>query len=445
MKRALLMPMLVVLGLLGCFCSAGAQTGMTFEEFSEKLKPYFAEELIADLERQLPQGTSYRVWGWDVGDYSGDGFPDVALSIRLSSEKKRLMNVYLFTDIDGFLTNVGRYTYPFVEVPLEVGVVIKENTCYVMQKYEQFHWSVTGYRFDRGSLLVLDNFKTAREKELTHESYRNFQTLFSSEKYLKARTGEEEFLTEFLSIPSYPRNRYVYKGYAQDAVSDLVRFVPKGAYWWSGEKDASFTVRSAYDRNFVYFSVYVTDDKVITNDEEGAPSEKVEFWFDINNSDSRLLRSAGRKLNFRTVADSGLFAFTVTPGNFSTVRPSVNISSTDELTDVQRAQVSLVNALAAPTDSGYVVRIRVPFLLLGFEGAPVESDSLTELGCTVAVHDIDNYFRPEETTLIATSHFDSMNPASYGTILFLPSHINYGNATNIYTEPLAERLKDIGF
>lgn len=445
MKHRLLMPALVALGLLGGWMSAVAQTGMTFEEFSAKLKPYFAEELIADVERQLPQGTSYQIWGWDVGDYSGDGFPDVAFAIRTASEKKRLMNVYLFVDIDGFLTNVERYNYPFVDVPLEVGIVIKENTCYVMQKHEQYRWSVTGYRFDRGSLLVLDNFKTGPEKDLTHESYRNYQTLFGYEKYVKTRSGEEEFLTEFLSIPSYPRSQYVYKGYAQDAVSNLVRFVPKGAYWWTGGQDASFRVRSAYDQEFIYFSVYVSDDKVITNDAEGAPSEKVEFWFDINNADNRLLRSAGRRLNFRTVADSGLFAFTVTPGNFSTAQPSVNISSTDELTDVQRGQVSLVNAVVSPADSGYLVKIRIPFLLLGFEGAPVESGSITELGCTVAVHDIDNYYRPEEATLIATSHFESMNPASYGTILFLPTHVNYGNAINIYTEPLAERLKDIGF
>ncbi len=418
---------------------------MTFDEFKTRLVPYFAEELIDDIKRQLPQGTDYRVWGWDVGDFSGDGFVDVAFSIRQASEKKSIMNVYLFADIDGFLTNIGRFNYPFVEVPLEVGVVIKENSCFVLQKYEQFHWSMTGYRFDNGSLLVLDSFLTARDRDMTHESYRNYQTLLGYEKYEKTRSGEEEFKTEFITVPSYPRNRQVYKGYAQDAVSNLVRFVPKGAYWWSGEDDAALRARSAYDREFLYFSIAITDDKVITAEKEGEPSERVEIWLDVNTSENRFVRQAGKRTEFRTTADSGLFSFSITPGNFTNLAASVKISSTDELDDIQRDQVSLVNAIASPTDSGYVVKIRIPFRLLGFEGVPLEDAGTTEFGCSIAVYDIDNFFRPEEETLIATSHFDSMNPASYGTLLLMPGHETYGESTNIYTDPLAERLRDIGF
>lgn len=437
----------LVAGVIFCAWSrvAVAQTGMTFDEFKEKLTPYFANELIADIRQQLPLGTQYRVWGWDVGDYSGDGFPDVACAIRLASDKKRVMNVYLFVDIDGYLTNIGRFPYPFIDIPLEVGVLIKENTCYAIQKYEQAHWLMTGYRFEKGALLVLDSFSTLREQELVHESYRNFQSLYGYEKYTERRTNTEELHAEFLSIPSYPRSRYVYSGYAQDAVSNLVRFVPEGAYYWSGQSDAALRVRSAYDKEFLYFSIRVTDDKVITNEKEGDPSEKIEVWVDVHNGENRLVRKRKRGPVFRTVADSGLFSFSITPGNFSTVQPSVHISSTDEMDELQREQVDLVHALAAPADSGYTVKIRIPFRLLGFEGAPVESDSIVELGCSVVVHDIDNYFRPEETTLIATSHFESMNPASYGVLLLVPPHKVYGSATNIYVEPLAERLKSIGF
>lgn len=425
--------------------TAVAQTGMTFEEFKERLAPYFASELIADIQQQLPLGTQYRVWGWDVGDFSGDGFPDVACAIKLASDKKRQMHVYLFVDVDGYLTNIGRFPYTFLEIPLEVGVLIKENICYAMQKHGQAHWLMTGYRFEKGALLVLDSFSTLREQEFIHESYRNFQTLYGYEKYTRDRSDTPELNTEFLSIPSYPRNRYVYSGYAQDAVSNMVRFVPEGAYYWSGASDASLRVRSAYDSEFLYFSLRVTDDKVITNETDGAPSEKVEIWLDVYNGNNRLVRQKKRGMAFRTVADSGLFSFSITPGNFSTVQPSVHISSTDEMDDVQREQVELVHVVVAPIDSGYTVKMRVPFRLLGFEGSPAELDSIVELGCSVAIHDIDNYFRPEEVTLLATSHFESMNPASYGVLLLIPPHTVYGSATNIYTEPLAERLKSIGF
>jgi hypothetical protein len=48
-----------------------SQSGMTFNELEQRLTPYYAEALINDVRLQLPQGSNYRIWGWDVGDFSG--------------------------------------------------------------------------------------------------------------------------------------------------------------------------------------------------------------------------------------------------------------------------------------------------------------------------------------------------------------------------------------
>ena len=67
----------------------------------------------------------------------------------------------------------------------------------------------------------------------------------------------------------------------------------------------------------------------------------------------------------------------------------------DVLTDVQKQTIQQVKAAATLWDKGYIVKVRIPFQLLGFVGAPIEEGKIVEYGCTVVVRDIDNEFRPE--------------------------------------------------
>ncbi|MGA2298584.1 MAG: hypothetical protein ABSG15_13645, partial [FCB group bacterium] len=67
---------------------------MRFAELAKKLEPYYDEDMIADIKKQLPQGSDYSIWGWDIGDYSGDGNNDLAVSIKIAGEKKRVSQVY---------------------------------------------------------------------------------------------------------------------------------------------------------------------------------------------------------------------------------------------------------------------------------------------------------------------------------------------------------------
>lgn len=427
-----------------------AQSGLTFEQMQEKLKPFFADELIEDVREQLPKGSQYRIWGWDVGDYSGDGAPDLVLSVRLANDKGRTVQVYLFADIDGYLTRVGKFPYTFIELPIEVGVFIKDNGCFVLQKYQDFEWSITGYRFDNGSLIVLDAFKTERVKTMTHESYRNYQTLTAYERYRDSKTNDELFSADYLSIPSYPRGNYIYKGFAADATSNQSKYLTKGSYYWAGADDLSFTVRSVYNEQYLYFLVKVTDEQVIG---EGKDKEikdnfdNVEIWLDMSNLPNRFIRRKNKTdiINFRTQAEANIFAFTINPGNFADKKPSVRTSASDELSDAQKQAVGQIRVASSLWEKGYIVKIRIPFQLLGFTGVPIEEDKLTEYGCSVIVRDVDNEFRPEEASFLATSKFENSNPSSYSSLIFVPSGTVYGEARNIYAEPIADRLREIGF
>jgi hypothetical protein len=149
-KRILLTVFIFIIAVNSLF----SQSGSRFPDFAKKLEYYFHKDLIADLQKSLPQGVNYTIWGWDVGDFSGDGNYDVAFVVRLASERKRLVQVYLFVDMDGFLTQVAKFPYKFIETPLEVGIIIKSNACLITKKNKQFNWSIRGQFFGRQSCAL---------------------------------------------------------------------------------------------------------------------------------------------------------------------------------------------------------------------------------------------------------------------------------------------------
>ncbi len=77
--------------------------------------------------------------------------------------------------------------------------------------------------------------------------------------------------------------------------------------------------------------------------------------------------------------------------------------------------------------------------------APVDEQSITEFGCTIALYDVDNEFRPDETSVVATSPIQPLNPATYGAIQFIPDGRWYGETVNIYTESVLSTLRELGF
>ncbi|MBS1538385.1 MAG: hypothetical protein JST20_11635 [Bacteroidetes bacterium] len=427
-----------------------AQSGMTFADFAQKLDPYFDKELIMDISAQLPQGSEYRIWSWDVGDFSGDGFNDVAFAVKVSGEKRKIMTVYLVTDIDGYLTTVAQFQYNYVDLPLEVGVVIKENACYTTHKLEEFNWVVRGYKYETGSVVLLDEFVTAKVDKYTRETYKNYQSLQTSERFVTTSSNETSFFTKYLSIPCYPRGRQMYRGYTAEAVSKSVENVTSGAFYWGGENDCSFSVRSVYDQDYLYMTIAVTDDELVTGRCDSCTADFVDIWFDTNQpgrDGERFVTKTKRttKLSVRSATDSGIYCITAKLGDFLERKPYIKVKTTDELDASQKSTVSQIKVAASPRKGGYIVKLRIPFLLLGYERAPVDEKELTQLGCTVVVHDSDNEFRPEEETQICTSSFSSLNPATYGTLLMIPQDKWYGETTNLYSDSLLKYLGDMGF
>ncbi|MDQ1265517.1 MAG: Carb-bd dom fam9 protein [Bacteroidota bacterium] len=427
---------------------AFAQSGMKFAEFAQRLEPYYDKELIDDLKKQLPQGSDFSIWGWDVGDFSGDGFFDVACAVRLTGDKKKTVYVYMFVDMEGFLTKVGQFPYEYFEMPLEIGIAIKNGNCYVTRKRKQFDWLIRGYTFDNGSLIILDEYSTVPIDRITEETYKNYQTLQNSVKYLQTTSGKELFKAKYMTIPCYQRGRQIFKGYASETYDNFIDFVYRGAYYWDGDNDASFSVSSAYDNDYLYLTVYVRDDKLIIQNCDTCICDNVEAWFDISGyskGENRFMYKDKGSLVFRTVADTGIYCFSVYPGDFLENKSFVRISTTDEIVSDLKESAKKVKSVSSLKKDGYVVKFKIPFEIFGFSQVPLDDNKLTKLGCTIVVHDFDNEFRPEEETIIATSNFNSLNPSTYGEMVFVPAEKWYGETINIYLEEIIKNLTEFGF
>lgn len=425
------------------------QSGIDYPEFQKKLEPYFAEELVEDITKAMPQGASFKVWGYDVGDFSGDGVNDVAVSVNVSGTRRRESIVYLFIDNEGFLVNVAKFPLSYVDLPLEVGVAMRDGACYVTQKVKADHWLIKGYQYREGALVLLDEFVSDKVDSYGHESYVNFTTLESRERFLDVK-GVEVAKADYLNLPAYSRGRQIVAGYRDDIVVDRIRNVHDGAFWWTGPNDASFTGKVVYDDDYLYVRVDVRDSSVITGRCDSCAADRLDVWFDVTPPDSvtgsrRIGRDDRGRLMFRGVSDSGLYALSIRIGDFEDVRPSVRVRTTDELSESQQDAVQRIRVVTALRSTGYVVKVRVPFLLFGYERVPLDERSVTEMGCTIALYDVDNEFRGNEVSVIATSAINTLQPGTYGSIRFIPDELWYGETTNIFADAVLSYLRELGF
>lgn len=407
--------------------SAYSQSGMTFEELKYKISGYFDEALIKDIEKELPNGDNYRIWGWDVGDYSSDGYYDLAFAVRKFGVGNRKVDVFLFCDIEGYLVKVAQYEKDFYEIPLEVGIVIKDNVCYITQKEKQFHWYIEGYTFDNGNIILVDKFETEKQNSLTKETYKNFIDLKVKEKIIATKSGDVKHEQEFLTIPSYPRSSIVYKGFTNYAELFKIDNVIKGAYDWENRKDLSYKINSAYDKDFLYFHFDVNDDVLILPSCEDCSGDYLTIWFSIpqNKKDTNLI-----KVNMYL-------------GDFVEEKASFSISSNIELDQKTKDYLSKLKVVSIEVDSGYSMKCKIPLQLLIDKDSSI--DQIEYISFTSLIYDVDNEFKPENISVMASSKFDEKNSKHFGKIIFVSKDNWYGSSKNIYSEKILQYIKEYGF
>lgn len=463
MKKNILI--LVFLAAISSYLPASAAGGKLFGDFAVQLEPYFTRPMIEDIKKQLPLTENYKIWGWDVGDFSGDGYPDCAITVNLHSEKKRRMHVYLFADIDGYLKKIGHYPYYYVDLPLEIGVSIAGNACSITKKNEKYSWDIYSYTYQTGVVVLKSHFSTRRIGDLTYEKTVDYLSLTNTEKFIYTKSKEIAFYREFSSIVSYPRGKQVFKGYTRESLINNIDYVYSGAWYLDGRDDLSYTVKSAYDSDFLYFTVNVTDDKIVVRSCDDCIvtgigeqlsktcdtcfADHINMWIDVytpfEENENRFMTIENNRINFRNSAERTIMKFSIYPGDFHSQDAEIEIATNDYLNSFRRFDTRKLKASANLTDKGYIVKFRIPLRVLGYENCPTDDKKIVELGTSFAVVDYDNKFRPHEKTEMANSDLKPYNPTTYGSLFMIPYNQYYGEAENIFEMDILQALREYGF
>ncbi|GBD07633.1 hypothetical protein HRbin21_01463 [bacterium HR21] len=409
---------------------------MSFEELLPKLEAYFDPSLLADVRTQLPLGAPYEIWGWAVGDFSGDGYPDLALTVLVPRERQRRVRVYAFIDQDGFLLAVAVFPVPYLELPLEVGVAIRDTLCFVTQKHRNGVWSIRGYRYWFG------NFVLWQEQTLAGTSSEVVFRYQWLQKHERRWRPDGKLLQRFsIVLPALHRRHQGFEEYARDAVCATVDYVPHGAYYWSGPEDASFRLRAAYDERFLYLALWVTDETVVTGRCDTCPADMLRFWFARPRTDTVSDRS--RRKSARIVWER--LGISLRLGDFAERAPQLTLHS-HRWEEIARSSLwRRAKAVVSRRPHGYSAKLRIPLALLLEHPDSLGSVPL-RLPFAAELLDVDNDFRPEEgTTVCTSSDFQAEEVDTYAELLFLPPGQRYGESRNVFAEALLEELLRLGF
>ena len=415
-----------------------SQSGSTVKEFETKLSDYYDAELIEDVISTIGDSQS-RVWSWDIGDYSSDDHNDIACVVRYSKEKLKQCSVFFFVDINGTLTPVGSQTRDFFDSPLEVGVAIKNSSCYVTSKKEQFNWNIVGYKYKHGSFFESDTFSTSRIGNQTSELFKDHVQRRTSLHVFSTKTEETSFYHHYFDIPSFSKGDIIHSNHAGPYIIDRADDVAVGAFYWKGLADASIhIIESFYDEKAWYLRASIKDDTLIDKICDTCIQDKLTILL------SGILPSQTPEQTFKKqeLSKQESYLIDILP---SFALPHESTIVVQEQNSGYKTALSQANLNVKKRNSGYDIFLSIPFhVLSGLEFSSLGKEQRL-LGCSIILTDSDNQFRPEEITKIISSDYETGNDKSLGLLTFYPKNVRIANAQPHFSKELTETLLQLGF
>ncbi|MEK6571527.1 MAG: hypothetical protein AABZ61_09165, partial [Bacteroidota bacterium] len=303
---------------------AGSDYSISFEEFKKRLEGVFDEEQFRDLRYHLPE--EFAIWGYDVGDFSGDDELDVALSVRPKDFKEKNVQVFFFVNSEQGFIEASKLTVGYFEIPIEVGFTIEQGICFMTSKERDHHWFITGYTYRKGSFLLVDRFEVGRQlvgpegkAEIGHEIYDNYLTLASRESFFNVANGKLFLAAHYYTFPVYRTERRLLPDFVTTLTDTSGKYFITGKEDWGGPADLGFSARFEYNDSTLFCSVNVVDDSLVVGTDSLNNGDRVGLWLDLKAT--RMNPSTGTAPNFRLQPDSGVLLMSISPGDFKEKRP----------------------------------------------------------------------------------------------------------------------------
>lgn len=426
------MKYILVFILLFSTISLFSQSALTYEEFKKGLLNYYEEDMISDLKQLKPQIESAQFWSWDVGDYTGDGYPDLAFVTKDKSISGKNLTVTLVVDIDGYLVKVKEYQEKYIEIPLEVGIAIKENTCFVTNKIKQFHWNITGWYVENGTFKQRSIYRTEKHTStITKESLIDFSTSSAEEKIVHPTSGKVTQINKILYYPLYNEYDQYQSGNHDKRLFSTIQHVETGSYYWKGEEDCSFYLRLTKKEDFLYAMIEVIDDSLVVGSEYTSKDKIVISFYQNDKSNDGVLKQFFGTLQKSSIQTKPLKSkkidYEFSLGDLMTTKSFVSLpKTTDASVDVIR------------TNNGYVLYAKIPLTEI-----IADLSNISEVGFSLQVYDADSDFYPEITTIMSSEDYDDKTKIS--TLLLKPIPEIIQPYFNLFEPLLITNLKKYGY
>jgi len=436
-----------------------AGLSISLAEFRLKIDSLFSDPALESLMRQLP--SSGEVWGYDVGDFSGDGRYDVAVTVRQPRTKVKQVTAYFFVnEVDAFFL-ADSMSLPYSEIPIEVGFTIERGTCFVTTKLEQHHWMIRGYRYSDGMFMMVDKYEVTRtvidpssKFTVGYETYVNYRTFRSTENFFNPANGKSYWKAEFATIPAFPLNRnfppdvsvWLTDTSAIWIVCDSVKSSAAADQLMGKKGDAEnfksteiavkgelktipFKLSAWYDsdqgrQKNLYLDVGIKDTSM---------ADTLFFWFDRDGM-SKIMLSDAQKPIFRSSPDEGVFRLAVVP-RFSGKSILVQAAFVNPPGEFRRLGLKELRAAVHRNPYGYEVRLLVPAKLFNTDSVP------SRIGFTFELHrTVSKLLRLS----YATSRIEPWEPLTFGQMDLINQPIEVGYLRNIKLREIATLLRDLG-
>jgi hypothetical protein len=416
---------------------------ITFEDFVNKVGIAFSDELLSDLRTKLPE--EFRIWGYDIGDFSGDGKYDIVLSIKPKNYRGKNVQVRFFVNKGDTVLDLRTMDVGYCEIPIEVGFTIEKCVCFMTSKLAEYNWLIRGYTFWKGAFMLVDQYETKRltsnEGKHVHlglETYSNYRNLLSNENLFNPNSNKSYEKIDFYTLPAYRKGGAVFRDFSTtifDSTDDLILV---GRDNWRGASDLSFAVNANYDSTNLTVEFHVRDQSLVSFASDAERCDYVQLWFTNRCARSEELVDSIRISSSKS--DSSVYCLTIFPGNLTSIRASADLICSCRLSAGQLIAISRMEISAKRNSDGYSLDIQIPLRL--FSGTDSFPRSL--MGFTAAVHDVDDSLTSGDSKLMATSRLVKWNSSTFGLLRFIREGECYGEAENFVMPSVLKRIEETG-
>jgi hypothetical protein len=435
----------VLIGLLFPYTLLFSQVelSISFDQFSREVGDIFSPDQIAYIREQTP--VQCNIYGYAIGDYSGDYLPDLALSIRTKELRGKKMKLYYFVSDEEQFIEVRRNILEFYDVPIEIGFTIENGICYTTQKKGKNNWTIRGYTYRDGNFFLVDSYESTRKfirgtggPQVGYEMSVNYRSLNTSEHYYNLGNEKPYLAAQYFTFPAYPIEQNIHPFLYYVVRDTATKYIISGREFWRGRSDAGFESAVFYDDAFLYFFAWVIDDTVEFQSQQWDNCDYVQLWFDLSET-GKLASSKTSAPNFRVLPDDNVFVVDIAPVSGEDDRQRVKVNLRKDLTPAQQGALKEIRVLSDRTIDGYALRIRIPFELFG----GIERLHRT-IGYTLVLHDVDGRDSTAHITELATSLFREWNPSTFGVIMMMLDNNHYGEVIDLNMSEMILKLTDVG-